>query len=348
MNRSFNIENLIRPSVKLVTPYSSAREEYKSFNNNMIFLDANENPYNNGLNRYPDPQQIKVKECLSELKNIDIDNIFLGNGSDEVLDLLIRSFCEPKKDQIIILPPTYGMYQVLANINNVSSTLVPLDDKFQLQVENILNATTNNTKILFLCSPNNPSGNHFKSKDIELLLNSFNGIVVLDEAYIDFSTQESWLNRLDHFPNLVITQTLSKAFGMAGIRLGVCYASKTIVNILNKIKLPYNVNTLTQQYALQQLQKTEKIKSRIQIIIKQRELLKTALKEISFVKQVFPTETNFILVKVDNATKRYQQLINKGIVVRNRTSQFGCKNCLRFTIGTSRENTVLINTLKTL
>ncbi|WP_338733848.1 histidinol-phosphate transaminase [Mangrovimonas cancribranchiae] len=344
----FNINSLVRTSVKNLKPYSSAREEYKDFDKDMVFLDANENPNNNGVNRYPDSQQLKLKQRLSKLKHVRVNNILLGNGSDEVLDLLIRTFCEPKKDQIIILPPTYGMYQVLADINNVSSISVALDNNFQLRVDDILKTATSNTKMLFLCAPNNPTGNHFKSQKIEFLLKKFNGIVVIDEAYIDFSSQKSWLAKLDEFPNLVITQTLSKAYGMAGIRLGLCFASKIIIETINKIKPPYNINILTQQYVLQQLQNVAHIEAQIQNIKKQRKRLEHALHSISFIEQVYPTETNFILIKVDDATKRYQQLINKGIVVRNRTSQLGCKNCLRITVGTSKENNTLINVLKNL
>ncbi|HKK11799.1 MAG TPA: aminotransferase class I/II-fold pyridoxal phosphate-dependent enzyme, partial [Flavobacteriaceae bacterium] len=240
MKNQFNINNLIRSSVKNLRPYSSARDEFKDFDKDMVFLDANESPFNNGLNRYPDPQQCKVKVMLSQLKDIPTQNILLGNGSDEVLDLILRAFCEPVQDNVIMLPPTYGMYEVLANINAVGIIKVELTVDFQPNVEQILKASNQNTKALFLCSPNNPSGNSFNPNDVESLISNFKGLVVIDEAYIDFSEQSSWLERLREFPNLIVTQTLSKAYGMAGIRLGICYASAEIISTLNKIKPPYN------------------------------------------------------------------------------------------------------------
>ncbi|MCK0179235.1 histidinol-phosphate transaminase [Flavobacteriaceae bacterium S0862] len=343
-----NIQDFIRDNIKALKPYSSARDEYKDASTNMVFLDANENPYNNGVNRYPDPQQTTVKAVLAQQKGISKDNILLGNGSDEVLDLIFRVFCEPNRDRIITLPPTYGMYEVLANVNAVEVIKINLTDSFQPKVDGILNSSNQFTKILFLCSPNNPSGNSFNNKDVERLLTNFNGIVVIDEAYIDFSDQKSWLNRLEEFPNLIITQTLSKAYGMAGIRLGICYASKEIISVLNKIKPPYNINELTQQKALERLSKPEDVKNEIQNILQQRNWLVEKLKNIAFVEIIYPSDANFVLVKVDNAIKRYDQLIQKGIVVRNRNNQPGCENCLRFTIGTKTENEKLITTLKTL
>ena len=343
-----NIQDFIRDNIKALKPYSSARDEYKDASTNMVFLDANENPYNNGVNRYPDPQQTSVKAVLAQQKGISKDNILLGNGSDEVLDLIFRVFCEPNRDRIITLPPTYGMYEVLANVNAVEVIKINLTDSFQPKVDDILNSSNQFTKILFLCSPNNPSGNSFNNKDVERLLTNFNGIVVIDEAYIDFSDQKSWLNRLDEFPNLIITQTLSKAYGMAGIRLGICYASKEIISVLNKIKPPYNINELTQQKALERLSKPEDVRNEIQNILQQRNWLVEKLKNIEFVEIIYPSDANFVLVKVDNAIKRYDQLIQKGIVVRNRNNQPGCENCLRFTIGTKTENEKLIATLRTL
>jgi len=342
------IQDLIRDNIKALKPYSSARDEYKDASSNMVFLDANENPYNNGVNRYPDPQQSNLKNVLAQQKGISKDNILLGNGSDEVLDLILRVFCEPNKDKIITLPPTYGMYEVLANVNAVDVIKINLSESFQPKVDDILNSTDQYSKILFLCSPNNPSGNSFNIKNVERLLLNFNGIVVIDEAYIDFSDQKSWLSRLEEFPNLVITQTLSKAYGMAGIRLGICYASKEIISVLNKIKPPYNINELTQQKALERLSIPEDVKNEIQNILQQRNWLAEKLKNIAFVEIIYPSDANFVLVKVDNAIKRYDQLIQKGIVVRNRTNQPGCENCLRFTIGTKTENEKLITTLKTL
>ncbi|QNM86340.1 histidinol-phosphate transaminase [Polaribacter pectinis] len=342
-----NILNLVRENIKSLKPYSSARDEYKdATSDDMIFLDANENPFENGVNRYPDPQQNSVKDLLSEIKKVDKKNILLGNGSDEVLDLIFRAFCEPKEDNIITLPPTYGMYSVLANINNIENKTVLLTEDFQPKVEQIFEKVDKNSKILFLCSPNNPSGNSFSTNKVEELLKKFNGLVVIDEAYIDFSEEKSWLERLEEFPNLIITQTLSKAYGLAGIRLGVCYASEEIIAILNNIKPPYNVNELTQQKAIERLQKVEEVQQEIIEIKAERNQLLESLKEIDFINTIYPTDCNFVLVKVDDATKRYNQLIKKGIVIRNRTTQPLCENTLRFTVGTSLENERLLQALK--
>jgi histidinol-phosphate aminotransferase len=347
MKTKFSLKNLVRENIKALKPYSSARDEYKdATTSEMIFLDANENPFENGVNRYPDPQQQDVKELLSKVKNIDKEKILLGNGSDEVLDLIFRAFCEPNQDNIITLPPTYGMYAVLANINAIENREVLLTEAFQPKVTPILNVVDQKSKVLFLCSPNNPSGNSFTQEIVEELLLKFNGLVVIDEAYIDFSEHKSWLEKIEQFPNLIITQTLSKAYGLAGIRLGVCYASKEIIKILSSVKPPYNVNELTQQKAIERLSKMEVVEKEIAQIITQRTLVLKALKTISFIKIIYPTECNFVLVQVDNATLRYEQLIARGIVVRNRTSQALCKNCLRFTIGTLPENQQLIKALK--
>ncbi|MEL1254660.1 histidinol-phosphate transaminase [Flavobacterium sp. DGU38] len=343
----FDINTITRENVKSLKPYSSARDEFEDFDTaEMIFLDANENPFQNGVNRYPDPQQNSVKAILARNNNVKQSQILLGNGSDEVLDLLFRAFCEPKTDNIISLPPTYGMYSVLANINAVENREVLLSKDFQPQVEKILEVVDNNTKIIFLCSPNNPTGNSFSDESVVKLLQNFKGLVVIDEAYIDFSDKESWLIEIDEYPNLVITQTLSKAYGLAGIRLGVCYASEAVISILNKIKPPYNVNELTQQRAIERLKDGEKIKQEITAIIEQREELLKVLGDVTFVEKVYPTEANFVLVKVDDANKRYDELISKGIVIRNRTTQPLCENTLRFTIGTSDENKKLIEALK--
>ena len=280
------------------------------------------------------------------MKGVDKKNILLGNGSDEVLDLIFRVFCEPNVDNVITLPPTYGMYSVLANINAVENRTVLLTEYFQPKVDQILKKVDVHSKILFLCSPNNPSGNSFTEGTVEELLIKFNGIVVIDEAYIDFSEQKSWLEKLTVYPNLIITQTLSKAYGLAGIRLGVCYASEEIIHFLNNIKPPYNVNELTQQKAIERLSKIEEVKNEVIEIIQQRNFVVKELKAVSFIKIIYPTDCNFVMVKVDNANKRYNQLIEKGIVVRNRTTQPLCDNCLRFTIGTSTENTKLIKVLK--
>ena len=331
-----------------MSPYSSARDEYVSDGSDMVFLDANENPFENGVNRYPDPQQRGLKSVLAEQKGIAVENILLGNGSDEVLDLIFRTFCEPKIDNIISLPPTYGMYKVLSGINTVENREVLLTDDFQPDVEAILNAADEHSKLLFLCSPNNPTGNVFREEIMVDLLNKFKGLVVIDEAYIDFSGSESWVTRLSEFPNLVVTQTLSKAYGMAGIRLGICIASKEVIAAVNKIKPPYNVNELTQQKALQRVLDTSAVKSEISNILSEREQLLKALHEVYYVKQIYTSDANFVLAKVDDATKRYNQLLKEGVVVRNRTTQPLCENTLRFTVGTPTENKKLIEVLKKL
>ncbi len=346
---NFDINNLVRENVKSMKPYSSARDEFEDFDTaDMIFLDANENPFQNGVNRYPDPQQSSVKVVLAKQRNINPNQILLGNGSDEVLDLIFRAFCEPKEDNIISLPPTYGMYGVLANINAVENREVLLSTDFQPQVEKILATVDENTKIIFLCSPNNPTGNSFSDESVVKLLENFKGLVVIDEAYIDFSDKKSWLAKIDEYPNLVITQTLSKAYGLAGIRLGICYASAAIISVLNKIKPPYNVNELTQLRALERLSNPEKIKSEIVSIIDQRAELLKVLVDVKFVEKIYPTEANFILIKVDDANKRYDELIAKGIVIRNRTTQPLCENTLRLTIGTEQENKKLMEALASL
>ena len=340
-----NIQDLIRPTIKALKPYSSARDEFQGNSNDMVFLDANENPFNNGVNRYPDPQQNALKSVLSNIKKVSKGHILLGNGSDEVLDLIFRVFCEPHSDNVIILPPTYGMYKVLADLNAVAIRSVNLSQDFQPKVEAILNAADANSKLLFLCSPNNPTGNSFSAEAIEILLKKFNGLVVIDEAYIDFSETDSWLKRLGEFPNLIITQTLSKAYGLAGIRLGICYASADIITVLNAIKPPYNINELTQQKAINVLENSDLKKNQVKVILEEREKLISELKKIPFIIKIYPTDANFVLVKVDDATKRYHQLIKQGIVVRNRTTQPGCENSLRFTIGTFEENKKLVQML---
>lgn len=344
--KEFNINNLVRSNVAGLKPYSSARDEYQSTGSEMVFLDANENPFQTDVNRYPDPQQRSLKTELAKIKNVSTEHILLGNGSDEVLDLLFRAFCEPGKDNVITLPPTYGMYKVLANINNIENREVLLNSDFEPNVEKILNSVDQNTKMIFLCSPNNPTGNSFSEEKIIHILKKFNGLVVIDEAYIDFSNKESWLNKLKEYPNLVITQTLSKAFGMAGIRLGICYASVEIIQILNKIKPPYNVNELTQLRALDRVLNKQCVDLEISDLLKQRTILSEDLVEVNFIENIYPSDANFILVKVDDATKRYDQLLEKGIVIRNRTTQPLCENTLRFTVGTGEENEKLLEALK--
>jgi histidinol-phosphate aminotransferase len=348
MKEVFDIQNLVRENVKGLKPYASARDEYVSNGAKMIFLDANENPFDNGVNRYPDPHQRNLMAVLAEKKGIRTENLLLGNGSDEVLDLIFRAFCEPKQDNVITLPPTYGMYQVLAGVNNIENREVLLTEDFQPDVDGILKMADKNSKIVFLCSPNNPTGNRFDGNSIERLLQNFPGLVAVDEAYIDFSERPSIVRHLGAYPNLIVIQTLSKAYGMAGIRLGICIASKEIIAILQKIKPPYNINELTQQRASERMQEYDQVQSEVSRILQERQLLETALHEINFVSKVYPSDANFILVKVDDANKRYRQLIEKGVVVRNRTSQPRCENTLRFTVGTKQETTSLIRILNEL
>ena len=346
---TFKLENIVRESIMRLKPYSSARDDYKSDGSKMTFFDANENPFdNNGLNRYPDPWQRDLKVQLSQIKNIAPSNMLLGNGSDEVLDLIVRAFCEPGTDEIIINPPTYGMYKVIADINNVAVKEVLLTSDFQIDLAGLNNAVSDNTKIIFLCSPNNPTGNLLHSDSLIPLLQSFNGLVVIDEAYISFAESPSWIEQLVNFPNLIVTQTLSKAMGMAGIRLGMCFASQEIINILNKIKPPYNVNALTQDFALQGLSDTNRIATNVAKIIEERRSLESDLQSISFIENIYPSDSNFLLMKVDNASNRYNELIRNGIVVRNRSTQPRCEECLRISVGTPEENKKLINVLKSL
>ncbi len=342
MNKDFSIQRLVRDNVKSLTPYSSARDEFKDFDSDMVFLDANENPFENGVNRYPDPQQQDLKTLLAEQKGLMKSQLLLGNGSDEVLDLIFRAFCEPHIDNVITLPPTYGMYNVLAGTNAIENKEVLLTSDFEPDVHAILDKMNSRTKLIFLCSPNNPTGNSFDADKIEKLLKEFGGIVVIDEAYIDFSKEDSWTHRLEDFPNLIVTQTLSKAYGMAGIRLGVCCSSEEIIQVLNKIKPPYNVNELTQQKALERIQDRDSVAQEVEEILYGREKLEKSLQTVGFIEKIFPRNANFILVRVDDADFRYRQLISKGMVVRNRSTQPLCENTLRFTVGTAKENDKLI------
>jgi histidinol-phosphate aminotransferase len=345
---SFDLQKLVRSHIADLQPYSSARDEFDPVEREVVYLDANENPFDNGVNRYPDPQQRKLKEVIARRRGVAANQLLLGNGSDEVLDLIFRAFCIPNQDKIIVMPPTYGMYRVLANINCIFLDEVPLNNDFQLVTKNILNQISTQTKAIFLCSPNNPSGNSFRREDILTLLQSFTGLVVIDEAYIDFSTQKSLVSDLSSYPNLIITQTLSKAYGLAGIRLGICIASEEIIDILNKIKPPYNINSLTQERAISALVDWDTTQRQITQLIAERKGLFAQLEKISFVEKVYPSDSNFLLVRVDDANKRYAQLIENDIVVRNRSKQVGCENCLRFSVGTTRENQILIETLNRL
>ncbi|MDX1463085.1 MAG: histidinol-phosphate transaminase, partial [Marinirhabdus sp.] len=342
MNKEFKLDQLVRPNILTMTGYSSARDEYDSAEENMVFLDANENPFGNGVNRYPDPQQQQLKQLISGQRGILSTQILLGNGSDEVLDLLIRAFCEPNVDSVITVPPTYGMYGVLAKLNAIENKEVLLTATHQLDVAAILAAQDKNTKLLFVCSPNNPTGNLMQPEHIQELLENFNGLVVLDEAYIDFAQAESWISRLQSYPNLVITRTLSKAYGMAGIRLGICFASAEIIAVLNKIKPPYNVNELTQSRAISRLKDVAAVRNEIKQINREKSEMIKQLQNITYIETVYPSDANFLLIQVDDAHRRYEQLLKSGIVVRNRSNQPLCNNTLRFTIGTPEENQKLI------
>lgn len=352
---AFVLENILRENIKKLVPYSSARDEYKGQEG--VFLDANENAFGAPLsfaeglgarlNRYPDPLQLKVKGKISAIKNLPIENIFLGNGSDEAIDILFRAFCIPGKDNVIICPPTYGMYEVSANINNVKVFKIPLlEEKFQLDVTSILNFANTYTKLIFICCPNNPTGNGVKWSNIKTILESFNGIVVVDEAYIDFASYDSLITELPNYKNLVILQTFSKGWGLAGLRVGMAFASKRIIEILNKIKPPYNINVLSQQLVLEALNNKAQVDLWVKEIITEREQLCVDLSKFSFILKVYPSEANFLLVKIIDGANLYNHLVADNIVVRNRSNVILCNNCLRISIGTKEENKLLIETLK--
>ncbi len=338
-----SINSLIRKNIRTLKSYSSARDEYTG--DAAIFLDANENPYFSPLNRYPDPQQRKLKEKISGMKQVSTGNIFLGNGSDEAIDILIRAFCEPGNDNIVSIDPTYGMYQVTAAINNVEFRRVRLKEDFGLDVDAIRDVSDNNTKMIFLCSPNNPTGNSFALGEVLELSGWFGGLVVVDEAYIDFSGKPGFLEKVRDMPNLVVLQTLSKGWGRAGIRLGMAFGNKEIVDVMNKIKPPYNVNSLTIEEALKTLDNQAEIKEQLGKIISGREWLREKLSECLPVKQIFPSDANFLLVKVDDANSLYNYLTQRKIIVRNRSGVAGCENCLRVSVGTETENEILINAI---
>ncbi len=339
------IEQLLRKNILNLKPYSSARDEYTGEEG--VFLDANENPFNSPYNRYPDPYQRKLKDKIATLKNVEASQIFLGNGSDEPIDLLFRAFCEPGEDNVVSIDPTYGMYQVAADINNIKVKKVLLKDEYQLDVDGLLSAANENSKILWLCSPNNPTANCFPKTDIVRLIEEFDGIVVVDEAYIDFAPENSFLPEINNYPNLVVLQTFSKAWGMAGIRLGMAFSNESIIKVLSKIKYPYNVNILTQQKAIELLDKNiEKVNEWVNLLLSERELLGKEIENLSFVKHIYPSDANFLLVKVDDAKKTYKFLADKQVIVRDRSSVALCDGCLRITIGSQEENTALISALK--
>ncbi len=344
MKDKLNIQNLVRENIKALSPYSTARDEAgESFE---IYLDANENPFNNGYNRYPDPRQKELKSLISQIKRVPFDNIFLGNGSDEAIDILYRVFCNPGADNVVSIAPTYGMYKVAASINNVEYREVQLNNDFSLNVEDILSKVDTNTKLLFLCSPNNPTGNRFVTKDILTVLESISGIVVIDEAYIDFAVEGSLVSYIDKYENLVILQTLSKAYGLAGLRIGIAFGNSHIIDYFNKVKYPYNINVESQRIAIDVL--TKGVKDEIDEIVVQRAILAQVLETFSIVKKVWKSEANFLLVKFDDPDAIYKTLIEKGVVVRNRSMVTGCEGCLRITVGTPDENSVVMKILKEL
>ena len=344
-----NIDTLVRNNVKNMSSYSSARDDYSGgANKKLIYLDANESPFDNGINRYPDNKHTELKKVISNIKNINVNQIVFGNGTDEILDLIVRVFCNPNKDKIITLPPTYGMYDVIAKTNGVENIEIPLKSDFSIDKNEILKLSSKTTKILFLCSPNNPTGNSFDTNDLTDLIKGFNGVVVVDEAYIDFSSKQSLISLINENNNLIITQTMSKAYGMAGIRLGMGFSNQKIINYLNKIKPPYNINVLTERKALEELNKIDEIKKNIDLVLNQRKLLISCLEKLDFIDKIYKSDANFLLVKVDNADFRYNQLLEKGIIVRNRSNQPLCQNCLRITIGTENENKSLIKILNQL
>jgi len=344
----FSIDKLLRENIKNLTPYSSARDEYQG--EASVFLDANENAFGSPLeqqyNRYPDPLQFEVKKRLSQIKGVPPCNIFLGNGSDEAIDILFRSFCNPGVDNVILVPPTYGMYQVSANINDIAVKNVPLTEEFQLNLEGIAEAIDEHTKLIFICSPNNPTGNSIDRTDVETLLANFSGIVVVDEAYINFSRQKTFIQELTEYANLVVLQTLSKAWGLAGLRVGMAFASEEIIEVMNKVKPPYNINEASQQLALQALGNIEQINSWIKETLVQRDNLVLGLKHFDFVVDIYPSDANFILVKTTDANSIYNYLVDKGIIVRNRSKVELCEGCLRITVGTPAENNILLETLR--
>lgn len=344
----FDLNNLVRENIKRLVPYSSARDEFTG--EAQIFLDANENSFGSPLtkwyNRYPDPLQKKVKQKLSEIKGVPAENIFLGNGSDECIDILLRAFCEPGVDNIIICPPTYGMYEVSANINNVQVKKVALAPDFQLDLNSIEEAVDDHTKMIFLCSPNNPTGNSLNKNDIEIIMNNYFGLVVIDEAYINFSRYRSFTQELNDYPNICVLQTLSKAWGLAALRIGIAFAAEPIIQIMNKVKPPYNINQASQELVIRALEEVGQVNVMIREIVKQREELTEQLNQLSIVEKVHPSDANFLLVKVAEARNIYNLLLEKGIVVRDRSKVELCEGCLRITIGTPKENNELIKELK--
>lgn len=342
-----DINDLVRENIKNLRPYSTARDEFKG--QASVFLDANENSYGSPLpanyNRYPDPLQLDLKDAISNIKGVPIENTFLGNGSDEAIDLLFRAFCNPGKDNVIVLPPTYGMYEVSANINDVEIRKVSLLPDFQLDMEKIAETIDKNTKLIFICSPNNPTGNSINREDIETILANFNGIVVVDEAYINYARQKTFIQELTEYANLVVLQTFSKAWGLAALRLGMAFSSTTVIDVLNKIKPPYNINQATQDLAFEAIKNIAQVNEWIKESVAERDRLSKALSAINIVKKVYPSDANFILTEVTDALKIYDTLVEQGIIVRDRSKVTLCEGCLRITVGTKEENDKLLKTL---
>ncbi len=345
---SFDINKLVRENIKKLVPYSSARDEFMGQAD--VYLDANENslgsPLPKNYNRYPDPHQLKIKHRISEIKGVPPQNIFIGNGSDECIDILYRGFCNPGKDNVIICPPTYGMYEVSAGVNDVEIRKARLLDDFQLDLIHLENLADDNTKIIWICSPNNPTANSFNREDIETVLNNFDGIVVIDEAYINFSRQKSFIQELTEYPNLVVMHTLSKAWGLAALRLGMAFASEDIIAVFNKIKPPYNIGQATQELVLQALDNVTEVNKFIKELVQSREELVSSLMNVRVVEKVYPSDANFLLVKMKDAKEIYNYLLANAIVVRDRSKVELCEGCLRITVGTKLENDQLIETLK--
>ena len=348
MNDTEQILAWARPEIVALKPYASARSEFKLGDKEMILLDANENPFNNCMNRYPDPLQLKLKKRLAEAKHLAIEQIFLGNGSDDVLNQLMIAFCTPGKDKAVLLPPTFGMYQVCANINGIETIEVPLTADFRLDITAINAVQSNATKIIFIPSPNNPTGNCFALEDIKRIVEDFDGLVVVDEAYVEFSIDKSVISWIDKYPNLVVVQTFSKAQGLAGLRLGMAFAHPEIIGLMNKVKAPYNINVLTQKEVMRRLEEQGLIQQQVHQIKQGKEQLLLEFKSIAFIEKVFPSDANFFLVKMDDSKRRYNELIDRGIVVRDSSKNLNCANTLRITVGTPDENNALIIALRSM
>ena len=348
MNSKDQILAWARPEIVALKPYASARSEFKLGEKQMILLDANENPFDNGMNRYPDPMQLKLKKRLAEAKHLAIDQIFLGNGSDDVLNQLMIAFCAPGKDKAVLLPPTFGMYQVCANINGVETIEVPLTDDFHLDIKAISEVQSKATKIIFIANPNNPTGNCFALEDIRKIIEEFDGLVVVDEAYVEFATDKSVISWINDYHNLIVVQTFSKAQGLAGLRLGMAFAHSAIIDLMNKVKAPYNINSLTQKEILKRLEEQGLIQQQVHRIKLEKEQLMIEFESISFIEKVFPSDANFFLIRMDDSTQRYNELIDRGIVVRDSSKNLNCANTLRITVGTPDENNALIIALRSM